>query len=704
MKKTKNNNLGDRILIGLVFLFLYAPILILIIFSFNSGTSSSVWTGFSLHWYRELLNNRLILTSVYTTLLVSLLATVIATIAGTFAAIGFYSMRRKSRDALMAVNNIPMMNADIVTGVSLCLLFVAFFRGWGSIAGWINSIQNWFVLPNRLSLGFGTMLIAHVCFNIPYVILAVGPKLRQMDRNLIDAAQDLGCTWMQAFWKVVIPEIKPGVVSGALTAFTMSVDDFIISYFTAGSRTSTLAMTIYGMTKKRVSPQINAVSTLLFTTVLILLIIINIRESSMQKRAEKGTIRTKEPSRTARILRRVGAGALALALLVTLIVTGRAANARPEVNICSWGEYIDEELITQFEEETGIAVNYQTVESNEALYSLIEMGGADFDVIVPSDYMIARLIEEDMLAELNFDNIPNYKLIDDQYKNLSYDPENKYSVPYTWGTLGIIYNTTMVDEEITSWSAMFDPKYAGQVLMINNSRDALASALLYLGYDINTTDEAELRDAFQVLKDAKNAGVYQAFVMDQVFQKMEGGNAAIAMYYAGDYLTMLDNNEDLAFVVPDEGSNWFVDAMCVLKTSPHKAEAEAWINFIASTESNLANMDYIWYASPNAEALADYPRYYQDLYDEELDEEIYEIMAPGEDVLERCEIYENLPTKTLQLYNDLWNELGVSERSDSPPTGLIIVAVLLLLAILCAVFLRFNKRRRSQNNRKRVNR
>ena len=192
--------------------------------------------------------------------------------------------------------------------------------------------------------------------------------------------------------------------------------------------------------------------------------------------------------------------------------------------------------------------------------------------------------------------------------------------------------------------------------------------------------------------------------MDQVFQKMEGGNAAIAMYYAGDYLTMLDNNEDLAFVVPDEGSNWFVDAMCVLKTSPHKAEAEAWINFIASTESNLANMDYIWYASPNAEALADYPRYYQDLYDEELDEEIYEIMAPGEDVLERYEIYENLPTKTLQLYNDLWNELGVSERSDSPPTGLIIVAVLLLLAILCAVFLRFNKRRRSQNNRKRVNR
>ena len=663
MKKQRNNSFGNRLLMGLVFLFLYAPILILIIFSFNSGVSSSVWKGFSLHWYNELIHNRLIMSSVYTTLLVSLLATIIATFAGTFAAIGFYSMRRKHRDALMAVNNIPMMNADIVTGVSLCLLFVVFFNGWGAFAGWINSIQSAVVLPTKLSLGFGTMLIAHVCFNIPYVILAVGPKLRQMDRNLIDAAQDLGCTWMQAFWKVVIPEIKPGIVSGALTAFTMSVDDFIISYFTAGSSTSTLAMTIYGMTKKRVSPQINAVSTLLFVTVLILLAIINIRESNMERQKDrtraKPRIQVVGPDGKSPLWVKLVAGALACAMIAVLVVTGRTANARPVVNVCSWGEYIDEDLITEFEETTGITVNYQTVESNEALYSLIEMGGADFDVIVPSDYMIARLIDEGMLAELNFDNIPNYALIDDTYKNLSYDPENKYSVPYTWGTLGIIYNTTMVDEEITSWDAMFDPKYAGQVLMINNSRDALAAALLDLGYSINTTDEKELREAFQRLKDAKDAGVYQAFVMDQVFQKMEGGNAAIAMYYAGDYLTMLDNNEDLAFVIPDEGSNWFVDAMCVLKNAQHKEEAEAWINFIASTTSNLANMDYIWYASPNAEALEQYPEYYLELYDEELDEELFEIMATPPEILERCEIYENLPKETLALYNDLWNQLGI---------------------------------------------
>ena len=282
MSRTQNR-FGDRLLMALVFLFLYAPIIILIVFSFNAGNSSSVWKGFSLHWYAELLNDRLIMHSVYTTLLVSLLATVIATVAGTFAAIGFYAMRRKVRDPLMTVNNIPMMNADIVTGVSMCLLFVAFFNGWGHFSVWFNTLGI-FQLPTHLSMGFGTLLIAHITFNIPYVILSVSPKLRQMDRNLVDAAMDLGCTWMQAFWKVIIPEIKPGIVSGALTAFTMSIDDFVISYFTAGSSSSTLAMTIYGMTKKRVSPEINAISTLLFVTVLVLLAVINIREARQERK------------------------------------------------------------------------------------------------------------------------------------------------------------------------------------------------------------------------------------------------------------------------------------------------------------------------------------------------------------------------------------------------------------------------------------
>ena len=654
---------------ALVFVFLYAPIFLLIIFSFNAGNSNSVWTGFSLGWYRELFNDRLIMRSVYTTLLVSLLATIIATVAGTFAAIGFYSLRRRQRNVLNTINNIPMMNADIVTGVAMCLFFVAFFGLWSDFATWFNGVQGFVELPTRLTLGFGTLLISHVAFNIPYVILSVGPKLRQMDKNLVDAAMDLGCTWMQAFRKVILPEIKPGIVSGALTAFTMSVDDFIISYFTAGSSSSTLAMTIYGMTKKRVTPEINAISTLLFFTVLLLLVITNVREARLEQleaRRRKMPSATAaeaaqqvKPSRSGNPLPKVaGAAAVAALLIVTVFAAGSAAG-RPVVNVCSWGEYIDESLITQFEEETGITVNYQTAESNEALYSLLKSGAGDYDVIVPSDYMISQLIEEGMLEELNYDNIPNFSLIDDRFKNLPYDPENKYTVPYTWGTVGIIYNTAMVDEPVTSWGVMFSDDYAGNVLMFRNSRDAMATALFYLGYSVNTTDEAELREAWQLLADAKHGGVYQSFVMDEIYGKMEGGNAAIGAYYAGDYLTMLENNEDLAFVVPEEGSNWFVDAMCVLKDAPHKEEAEAWINFIASTDANLSNMDYIWYASPNKEALEQYPDYYEETYGEPLDPEIYNIMAPSAEILDRCELYLVLPYETRALYNDLWTELGI---------------------------------------------
>ena len=281
----KQSRIGSRLFMALVFLFLYAPIFLLIVFSFNAGNSNVVWKGFSLQWYGELFQDRIVMQSVYTTLLVSLLATVISTAAGTFAAIGFYNMKRRWRQPLKIINDIPMMNADIVTGVSLCLFFVAAFGCWNGFVTWME--QSYRLTAPRLYLGFGTLLLAHISFNIPYVILNVMPKLRQMDKNLVDAAQDLGCTWMQAFRKVIIPEIKPGIISGALIAFTMSIDDFVISYFTAGSSTQTLAMAIYGMTKKRVSPEINAISTLLFAAVLILLAIVNIREAKAEKAAAK---------------------------------------------------------------------------------------------------------------------------------------------------------------------------------------------------------------------------------------------------------------------------------------------------------------------------------------------------------------------------------------------------------------------------------
>jgi len=266
---TRKSGVPGRLYTGFILFFLYAPILILIIFSFNSTKSRSVWSGFTLDWYGTLIQDSSIMSAFYTTIITALLSSVIATAAGTFAAIGFFNIRRRWRTPLIQINNIPMINADIVTGVSLSLLFV-------SIGGIL-----------KFDLGFGTLLLAHITFNIPYVVLSIMPKLRQLDNNLVDAACDLGCTWMQAFVKVIIPEIMPGIINGLIIAFTMSVDDFVISYFTAGGNVMTLPMKIFAMTRRRISPEINALSTILFLTVLLLLIIINIREVRQEDRLKQ---------------------------------------------------------------------------------------------------------------------------------------------------------------------------------------------------------------------------------------------------------------------------------------------------------------------------------------------------------------------------------------------------------------------------------
>ena len=275
MNSKKRPSVSSRIFEALIFLFLYAPIFVLIVFSFNEKRSRTIYEGFTFDWYLKLFQNESIINALIVTLLVSAIAAVVATIAGTFTAVGLYSIRRRPRDAILAVNNIPVINADIITGVSMSLLFVSAF----------SILQR--ILGLRLELGFGTLLIAHITFNIPYVILSVLPKLRQLDKNLFEAAQDLGATWFQAFFKVILPEIRPGIVSGLIMAFTLSIDDFVISYFTAGSNVQTLSMAIYAMTKKRISPEINALSTLLFVTVLILMIIVNVRQAKQEKQIQK---------------------------------------------------------------------------------------------------------------------------------------------------------------------------------------------------------------------------------------------------------------------------------------------------------------------------------------------------------------------------------------------------------------------------------
>lgn len=320
------------------------------------------------------------------------------------------------------------------------------------------------------------------------------------------------------------------------------------------------------------------------------------------------------------------------------------------VNVYNWGVYIDESVLDDFTAETGIKVVYDTFESNEAMYGVLKNEGASYDVVIPSDYMISRMIEEDMLEPLNFDNIPNFEDIDPALKNPDYDPENLYSVPYMWGLLGVIYNTTMVDETPTSWDIMFDEDYAGQILMFNNSRDAIGIALKELGYSYNTTDENQIKEAIDLLIEQKP--LVQSYVMDDIFEKMQSGSAAIGAYYYGDFLTMQEVNPDLAFCLPEEGTNLYVDAMCIPKNAENKENAEIFINYMCSTQAGLKNCEEIWYSSPLLSVR------------EELDPEVSgdPYAYPDESILAQCESFKNLPADTLALYDSEWTRLMLASN------------------------------------------
>jgi len=317
------------------------------------------------------------------------------------------------------------------------------------------------------------------------------------------------------------------------------------------------------------------------------------------------------------------------------------------VHVHNWGEFIDMDVLNMFEREYGIRVIYNTYATNQALYSQLQMGTIVADVVVPSDYMIARLISEDMLYELNFDNIPNYTLIDPRFRNLDFDPDNRFSVAYMTGTVGIIYNTAFIDEPITSWSALFDERFAGQILMFDNPRDAFGVALKYLGFSQNTTNEDEIMQAFELLVQQRD--ILQAYVMDQIFDLMESGDAWIAPYYMGDFLWMHETNPDLAFAIPVEGTNAFVDAMVIPRGAPNRENAELFINFMARTDIALMNMSAIMYSSANYQSAA--------LYAEEIEPWKYEIMFPSPEVMDRTEVFTHLPQHILDLYDRLWVEL-----------------------------------------------
>ncbi len=637
MKKT---GVFGKIWIGLMMFFLYAPILVLIAFSFNESKSRALFTGFTFKWYGRLLQNTQIMSSFWNSLTMAFTSAALATVIGVLAAVGISKMGKRARSAVMNVTYLPVLNPEIVTGISMMLLFVFFKNLLGS------------------ELGFGTVLIAHITFCLPYVILNVLPKLRQVDPNIYEAALDLGCPPVKAFFKVMLPQISSGIVSGFMMSFTFSLDDFIITYFTAGSGYKTLPITIYSMVRKKVNPQINALSAIVFLLVLTMLVVMNVAEARKARRTERGEFSVRSDSKAKVIL---GRSAMALAAAAAVFVVGLVGwrnyqngamiEQQPVLAVFNWGEYIANgedgglDVIAAFEEEYGCTVQYDLFSTNEEMYTKLKSGSANYDIVIPSDYMISRMIKEDMLEKLDFNNIPNAEFIMDRFKQTSYDPTGEYTVPYTWGTVGLIYNTTMVEEAPDSWAALWDERYKGDILMFLNSRDAFGIAQKLLGYSQNTTDEAELLACADKLKEQKK--VLQTYVMDEIFDKMEIGEAALAPYYAGDALTMIDENPDLAFVLPKEGSNLFIDAMCVIKGSKNKELAENFIDYMCEPEIGKANIEYINYSTP-----------LQTVYDL-LDEEVQQnpVSYPDNERVARCDIFVNLPDETNKLVQDLWNEI-----------------------------------------------
>ncbi|MBE7001898.1 MAG: extracellular solute-binding protein [Ruminococcaceae bacterium] len=663
---------ANRILTILIFAFLYLPMLVLVVASFNTGKDLTIFQGFTLDNYKAMFQDKDLLALLGNSLLISILSTAVATAFGTLSAVGIHNLKPRLRKTVMSLTNIPMTNPDIVTGISLSLLFV-----------FIGST----LLHQKESLNFWTLLIAHITFNLPYVILNVMPKLKQMNPALQDAAMDLGCTPVQSFFKVTLHEIMPGIVSGAIMAFTMSLDDFVISYFVTGSGFLTLPVEIYSYTKKPMQPRVYAMFTLLFLLIFVLMVTMNL----LQIRADKKKVskQVKPVSKGQKVFRRVCAGVCAVGVLLGctwLILSTR--QKKVTLNVMNWGQNIadgsDEtmDIVAAFEEKyPHINVNYTTYDSNESLYAKLAGGGLTVDLIIPSDYMIARLISENMLNPLNFENIPNYRYVQEQFKNTAYDPDNRYSVPYTWGTVGILYNSKYVDEaDVTGWELLWNEKYAGKILQFDNSRDAFGVAQFLSGISINTTDTAELKLAAGKL--AEQNPLVRQYVMDQIYGIMEGENAWIAPYYAGDCMMMMDANPDLRFYLPEEqGFNLFIDAMCVPSCSENQAEAELFIDFLCDPEISGANMDYICYGSPIEGA-----RDYMDEYLAESD-----VIYPEQSILDKGVSYLFLPAETNRIMDNLFMEVRIAggdtveeeETSVLPVvltfSGLAVAAALLFL-------------------------
>lgn len=581
----KKHSVASKIILILTMLFFYLPILYIIIFSFNDSRSLTKFSGFSLRWYEKMFSDSTMMEAVLYTVVIALIATVVSTVVGTITAIGLSKSRKVVQKMVERINDLPVMNPDIVTAISLLMFFSVL----------------------TVKKGFGTLLIAHIMFCIPYVMLSVTPKLRSLDPNLIDAAMDLGATPFQALTKVIVPQIKPGIVSGALIAFTMSFDDFVISYFTTGNGVSNISILVYTMSK-RVNPSINALSTIVILLITLALGVVNIVPIVREKREKDG----KASRGMSRKAVAAVAAVLVLAIVGGTVGAGVAQNRKSAAAIEKYGsnvlklylpgEYLGENVISDFEKQYGVRVIVENFDSNEMMYTKL-MAGDRYDVIIPSDYMIERLMNEDFLQPLDKSMIPNMENMSDAVLGMSYDPDNTYSIPYFWGSVGLVYNHENVDPaviESEGWEVLRNTDYAGHIYIYDSERDSFMMAFKALGYSMNTEDPNEINDAYEWLLQMNNT-MSPVYVTDEVIDGMMNGYKDIAVVYSGDAAVVLDENEDMSFYMPSQGTNIWCDAMVIPANAENPKLAHEFINYMLTYEAAFDNTETVGYTSPNAE-------------------------------------------------------------------------------------------------------
>jgi spermidine/putrescine transport system permease protein len=589
----------------LVYLFLYAPIVVLIVLSFNNSRFNTVWNGFTWRWYGLAWRDAELIAALRASLLVAFTTTIISTSIGTAAALALARYRMRLKSAVEALVFLPVIIPEIVLGFATASFF--------GIVG--------------KAFGLSTIIAAHVAFSISYVVFIVRAKVSGLDSTLEEAAMDLGATPGATFSKVTLPLILPAIVSAALLVFTISLDDYVITSFVAGPGGATLPLKIYSMVRTGVTPEINAISTvLLIATVLMVFV----SDRLVLGRRLRWTL---------------GGMACAFALLVLFAVGGRGHVAKGgELNVFIWSNYLPESVIAEFERRFDAKLNIELYDSNEALLAKLQSGAASYDIVVPSDYMVTVLREQGLLSELNRDLISNISNLDPRFVGLAYDPNNEHSVAYMWGTTGIAYRKDKVGAPIESWAALWDRRYKDRLSMLDDVRETLGAALKFMGKSLNSTDPAELEQAARLLFEQKP--LVKAYDSGGFDQLLLSGDVWIAQSYSGQIAKAMMENPLIGYVIPKEGCTIFVDNLCVPRSSRRRELAHAFINFALEprTAADIANGT--GYSSPNFAARG---LIRPDLL-------ANEAAYPPREALDRCELIRELGP-AIGLYDRLWTEI-----------------------------------------------